>query len=227
MWRAVYWIGLMCVLAGCGKTQTELELQHRIKLLELQVQELQEKDSADQNAGPKEQGQKRESESLLALQEAPLEQQGQGNKASGQAASVREEQEELLADEEAEDQAGEEYRQALDVLLQGDSKQALGMFQEFLQVYEGHELAPNAHYGLGECHYVQQDFAKAILAFKEVSNQFPESSKVPDALLKMGYSYLNLGQDSNASFYLETLRERYPESKAAELAREKLSEISS
>ncbi|MFO8031609.1 MAG: tol-pal system protein YbgF [Desulfohalobiaceae bacterium] len=226
MFRTCLWIGLAFILAGCGTPHADLELQHRILVLEQQVQELQEQETSEQSPSQEDQAQEGDPEPLLAAQELPLESSPE-QKDPEQDSQAKEEQEQPAAPDGPQDQVRKGYKQALDTLLQGEPEQARGMFQEFLQRHKGHELVPNAYYWLGECHYEQQSFAEAILAFKEVSNQFPDSDKVPDALLKMGYSYLNMGQESNASFYLETLQERYPETKAAELAQEKLAELDS
>jgi tol-pal system protein YbgF len=211
---------LVLLLAGCGKPHAELQLQHRIAVLEQQVQELQKQEAAQAKVSPQEQKQQEKSESLPATQDKALELSPKQEKEPAQNSKAKEQE-----PAEPQGQVRLEYKQALDTLLQGNPDQAQRMFEEFLKEHKKHELAPNAYYWLGECHYEKQSFAEAILAFKEVSNQYPDSDKVPDALLKMGYSYLNMGQKSNASFYLETLKERYPDSKAAELAQKKLAEL--
>ncbi|MFW5863709.1 MAG: tol-pal system protein YbgF [Desulfohalobiaceae bacterium] len=214
------------MLAGCGQPHAELELKHRIQVLEQQVQKLQEQQTAKPDVDLDEQVQEEmEPEPLLVQQKLP-EDPGQKEQ-SAQEEQKKKGPETDPGQEQSGDGARQEYSRALQTLRQGDPEKAKGMFQDFLEGHEGHELAPNAYYWLGECLYVQKEYAEAILSFKEVSNQFSDSDKVPDALLKMGYCYLSLGQDSNASFYLQTLKERFPESKAAELAQKKLAELDS
>jgi tol-pal system protein YbgF len=118
------------------------------------------------------------------------------------------------------------YHEALALLLEKERPaEAQAMFQRFLASYPDHPLLPNASYWLGECFYVQKHFARSIVAFKEVFNRYPDTSKAADALLKMGYAYSNLGQHDNAAFYLQRLTEKYPSSNAAKLARKKLSSM--
>jgi tol-pal system protein YbgF len=118
------------------------------------------------------------------------------------------------------------YHEALDLLLEKEKPaQAQAMFQRFMADYPDHPLLPNASYWLAECSYVQKHFARSIVAFKEVFNRYPDTSKAADALLKMGYAYSNLGQEENAAFYLRRLSEKYPSSHAAELARKKLQSL--
>ena len=51
---------------------------------------------------------------------------------------------------------------------------------------------PNIQYWIGEVHYAQQNFEKAIIAFGEGLKNYPESIKGPDNLLKLGLSFSNL-----------------------------------
>jgi tetratricopeptide (TPR) repeat protein len=50
------------------------------------------------------------------------------------------------------------------------------------------EYAGNAQYWIGECYYTQRDYARALEAFNKVIERYPKGQKVPDALLKVGFS---------------------------------------
>lgn len=117
------------------------------------------------------------------------------------------------------------YQQALQTLRAGHVELAREQFRQFVQDHPEHELAPNAYYWLAETYYTQNKFAQSILAFKKVTDSFPGHHKAADALLKIGYAYINLDDLDNAQFYLNVLIEDYPESRAAELARERLKNI--
>ena len=54
------------------------------------------------------------------------------------------------------------------------------------------DLMPNIQYWLGEVYYAQQNFEKAIIAFGEGLEKYPDSIKGPDNLLKLGLSFSNL-----------------------------------
>ena len=43
----------------------------------------------------------------------------------------------------------------------------------------------NAQYWLGEAYYVNHDYTNALAAFQRVVDKYPQSRKVPDALLKV------------------------------------------
>ncbi len=118
------------------------------------------------------------------------------------------------------------YNQALDLLLTKNKPQkAQKRFERFLDKYPQSDLIPNIYYWMGEAFYVQNKYEQSILYFKKVYNNFPEDPKAPDALLKTGYAYANKGDISNATFYLNNLIERNPNTKAAELAQQRLKSL--
>lgn len=114
------------------------------------------------------------------------------------------------------------YDRALAKYFQNAHTQARADFISFQERFPDHPLISNALYWLGETHYAQEQFAQSILVFKELSRRFPESSKAPDALLKAGFAYEQLGDYPNAFFHLQIVIDDYPESPAAELARDRL-----
>jgi TolA-binding protein len=62
----------------------------------------------------------------------------------------------------------------------------------------------------------------AVEAFQNLLNQFPQSEKAPDAMLKLGYSQLELKQVDAGKATLKTVSTKYPGSNAAKLAQERL-----
>jgi tol-pal system protein YbgF len=98
-------------------------------------------------------------------------------------------------------------------------------FFAFQERYPDHPLMPNALYWQAETHYAQKQYAQSILIFKELSRRYPGSAKAPDALLKAGYAYEKLGDLPNARFQLQIVLDDYPDSPAAELARQRLPEL--
>lgn len=117
------------------------------------------------------------------------------------------------------------YDRALELCRAGRTAEARPLFQQFLEHYQGSSLTPNAMYWLGETYYHEQDFAQAILTFKDVPRLYPDHPKAAAAMLKTGYSYARMGDVQNARFYLQTLLEEYPDSEPAALARQKLATL--
>lgn len=117
------------------------------------------------------------------------------------------------------------YDKALALVWDKKPEAARTLLNEFLVDFPSSGLAPNALYWLGETYYSQKRYAQAILTFRDVMRRFPAHSKASAAVLKIGYSYEQLGDMQNASFYLKALLKEYPNSDSAELARTKLKQI--
>ena len=111
------------------------------------------------------------------------------------------------------------YDAALTLYFQNDFVGAAQEFSAFASHNPGHKLVPNALYWLGECHYSRKDHASAILAFKNVTTQYPKHPKSAAALLKLGMSYSWMGDKDNARFYWQILLEDFPKSAPASMAR--------
>ena len=73
------------------------------------------------------------------------------------------------------------------------------------------DLMPNIQYWLGEVYYAQKNFQKAIIAFGEGLEKYPESIKGPDNLLKLGLSFSNLKKRDEACNILFELEIKYKE----------------
>jgi len=69
---------------------------------------------------------------------------------------------------------------------------------QFLNSYPKDTLAANAQYWLGEVYYKKQDFAKAAVAFTDGYRKYPEGTKGPDCLLKLGLSMKGLDKKEEA-----------------------------
>ncbi len=120
-----------------------------------------------------------------------------------------------------------DYQRYYDALRAGNHRYAIAGFDNFLARYPDHALADNAQYWLAEAHYDRKELPRALAAFREVVERFPEGNKVPDALLKIGYCYLALNQESNARVVLKQLVQIYPDSGPAGLAAQRLATLES
>lgn len=119
----------------------------------------------------------------------------------------------------------ERYQQAYDTLRNGHNAQAVNMFEGLLADFPAGEFADNAQYWLAEAHKINRDYDKARAAFSRVVSQYPNSSKVPDALLKLGYIESDLQNQAKARDYLTRVVTSYPGTTAAHLASKKLAQM--
>jgi TolA-binding protein len=69
------------------------------------------------------------------------------------------------------------------------------------------------------------NYSVALEAFKHLLEQFPQSDKAPDAMLKVGYCQLELKQTDAAKTTLKRVLAKYPGSSAASLAQERLQRV--
>jgi tol-pal system protein YbgF len=116
----------------------------------------------------------------------------------------------------------ESYKAAFDLLKVGKYNEAILAYSDFLRQYPSGTYAPNAQYWLGEANYVTRQFPVAIEEFQKVINRYPESRKLPDAMLKIGYIHYELKQSDDARRVLTGLTKKFPGTTAARLAENRL-----
>jgi tol-pal system protein YbgF len=116
----------------------------------------------------------------------------------------------------------EMYQAARSDYGRGSYDLALSGFREFLQKFPQSELADNALYWVGECHYAARRLDEAVATFDEVVTRFPDADKAPDAAYKKGLALLDLNRTAEGIMQLQHVRDTYPGTPAARLARTKL-----
>ena len=140
----------------------------------------------------------------LVVGPQPVEPQPSAAPAPGPAAAVR------LPDGSVKEQ----YDYAYGLLRKASFPEAEQAFREFLKRNPDVELAANAHYWLGETHYVRSQFDEAALAFVEGYKKFPQGSKAPDTLYKLGLTLQQLNQKQEACATFAELLRRFPNADA-------------
>ncbi len=117
------------------------------------------------------------------------------------------------------------YAAAYQTFKNGHYTKAREAFQDFLTSYPTGEYSDNAQFWIGECHFFEKNYEKAILEYEKVTKKFPSSNKVPYALLKQGICFQNLGDKTSARLLLQQVIKDYPNTSQARIARSKLQEI--
>lgn len=103
------------------------------------------------------------------------------------------------------------YDQAFAQLQNGNYAEAESSFFTFLNNYSGSPLAANAQYWLAETQFIQSDFDGAARNFALGYQEYPNSPKAPDNLLKLGLSLSKLDQRQEACVTLQELLNTYPQ----------------
>lgn len=117
------------------------------------------------------------------------------------------------------------YAAAYQTFKSGNYVKAREAFQAFLAAHPTGEYADNAQFWIGECYFFEKKFDKAILEYEKVTKKFPNSHKVPYALLKQGISFQNMGDKVSAKLLLQQVIRDYPNTSQARIARSKLQEL--
>lgn len=114
------------------------------------------------------------------------------------------------------------YSQAYADFARGNYDLAIQGFQEYLRLYPTTDFSDNAQYWIGECMYGKQRFQEAIDAWKALYRDYASSDKLPDAHVKSGMAYEKLGRRSQALVEFRFVVDRYPNTQAARIARDRL-----
>ena len=115
------------------------------------------------------------------------------------------------------------YDEAYTLYHQGAYAEAEARFLDFLTLGPGNELSDNAVFWVGSTRYARGDYPGALRAFRETVETYPGQNKVPDALFKIGQCLERIGDRESAETVYEELKKRFPETAAAALAEQRLS----
>lgn len=119
------------------------------------------------------------------------------------------------------------YQAAFELLKQGRYDEASIALKQFMVAFPSSSLGDNAQYWLAETYYVSQDYEQALPEFQKVLDRFPDSRKLPDALLKIGYCNYELTRWDAARQALSAVVSEYSETTAARLANQRLERLQS
>jgi tol-pal system protein YbgF len=114
------------------------------------------------------------------------------------------------------------YSQAYADYARANFDLAIQGFGEYIRNYPGTDFTDNAQYWIGECLYSKKMYAEAIDAWNLLLRDYPSSDKIPDARVKKGMALERLGRKSQALVEYRYVVDRFPNSQAARLARERL-----
>ena len=103
------------------------------------------------------------------------------------------------------------YQRAYNMLSKGEYEAAETAFTSFIKNYPENKLSSNAYYWLGETFYVRKNYQLAAYNFAAGYKKFPQGSKAPDQLLKLGISLYSLEKKSESCATFKKLIKEFPE----------------
>ncbi len=120
------------------------------------------------------------------------------------------------------DEARTFYEAAQQQFRRGSFETARAGFQDFLDNYPNHELAPDARYFLAESLAEADETEEAVEEYRRVVELYPDSRRAPTALYKLGMLELERDNASQARQYFQRVELGYPQTPEAQLAQDQL-----
>lgn len=115
---------------------------------------------------------------------------------------------------ESSDAPSDLYNRSFALLKQQKYANSAALFQKFLDQYPNHKLAGNAIYWLGETHYVRGEYGQAAQIFAKAYQKYPDSTKAPDNVLKLGMSLAGAKKKDEACIALKQVGVEHKDAKA-------------
>ena len=103
----------------------------------------------------------------------------------------------------------EKYIHALEAYQNADWDTSLEGFKYLLLLNKKHDLSDNCQYWIGEVFYKKKQYHSSINEFNIVINNYPNSSKIDDAMYQIGNCFINLGNIEAADSILTELITNY------------------
>jgi len=109
------------------------------------------------------------------------------------------------------------YEVAHNFIKTGKYADAINAFNDFIKQYPDGKLAANALYWIGISHVTgQSNFTGAADSYRRLLKEYPNSQKVPDAMLSLARAQIQMDDRPAARDILTQLISKHPSSKAAE-----------
>lgn len=200
-----------------SRTEMQHEMQQQLDTLQGEVDEL--RGAIELHTNQLEKILERQRELYLeidkrvdALKESSAQAVISPSTGSTTASTVRSSQTSAIPEDDA-------YEQAVNLIIKSkEYDKAIPALRKFIAGYPQSSYLPNAHYWLGQLLFNQQSWQEAQVEFATVTSKFKDSSKRPDALLKLGIIAQQMGDNAMAKQYWQQVMSEYPNSSASKLA---------
>ncbi len=118
-----------------------------------------------------------------------------------------------------------DYEASMAIFRRGDFPAAQTAFTEFLRRYPQSGYRTSALFWVGNAQYANRDYRGAIANFRALLAQAPDHTRAPETLLSIANCQIELKDAPGARRTLEDLMRAYPQSEAANAARERLARV--
>ena len=104
------------------------------------------------------------------------------------------------------------YQSSIDSLNQGEYANAENGFKKIIKEYPDYTITPNSYYWLGEVYFLKNDWNKAAKQFFTTYQKFPNASKAPDSLYRLGLTLHELRKNAESCSALARVAVEFPKS---------------
>ena len=122
----------------------------------------------------------------------------------------------------AEQAEKRDFDAAMDVFRKGDFVAGESAMQRFVQRYPSSGYQSSALFWLGNALYANKDYKSALAQFRQMLVLVPNNTRAPEAMLAVSNVQIELKDIKAARKTLEDLIKAYPQSDAAQAAKERL-----
>ena len=118
-----------------------------------------------------------------------------------------------------------EFESSFELLRKGDYVSAEIALREHINNFPNGPYTDDAKFWLAESLFSQNKYNEALEIFNQIINQYPDSEKMMESILKSGFSHQALGNLSAAESIFQRVIRDYPNSSASSLAEERLNKM--
>ena len=118
-----------------------------------------------------------------------------------------------------------QYQKGFGLLKESKHEEAVAIFKQQITDYPSGEYSDDAHYWIAESLYVNRDLDESKLYFRAIADNYPQSPRVPDAMLKTAYIEQEQGNKIEARILLQEIIQFHPRSNAAISAKNRLADL--
>lgn len=115
------------------------------------------------------------------------------------------------------------YGQGFELLKQSKYEEAATIFERQIKAYPQGDLADDAHYWIAEAMHVSRKLDVSKRHLRIIINDYPQSPRLPDAMLKTAYIEQSEGNKIEAQILFQEIVNLHPKSDAAIAAKNQLS----
>lgn len=114
------------------------------------------------------------------------------------------------------------YNQGFELLKQSKYEEASTVFEQQIAAYPSGDRADDAHYWISEAMHVSRKLDVAKVHLRTIIKDFPQSNRLPDAMLKTAYIEQSQGNQIEARILFQEIVNYHPKSDAAIAAKNQL-----